>query len=673
MRVLEININKGIITYSTVITGTFIEFTGKIKDKLLTDLSFTDLKHRYKKENVKYSWDTFVEVFDPATSTYSTTLFEKGKNYCYPYIDYAQQFLINDNNVSNSDDTKFHGVNFRPAIWVKEYFNRIFSQEGLNGWSWELKCDDDFREKFNSLIIPYNEEKLQYTFNLKEPYFNMSFKKPIIFLEDETGSANLYTAQYKSLNLGQVTNPPANTIAPYMSLVSGESRMLYTDRTIKSDGLLVVTLSGIHNPMPAEVVFKIQVRERPATNTFSDPSEWFIIGESQFTMTGGQTIAGKTVSVAIGEREFLNKKNIMVTTFITYPFTLFPQLVQYDVVSTELTIPSTSTTKFTAEIRYADGTVFDTIEPQAPANIKQLDFLKSVMSLFNLYAYTKNNNPKHIIFEKYDDYYNLSNPSIITSTATNWTNKFNTDEIKIKSNVSLPKSYTFKYKDDSDWLNADYKKKYDETAGTLNFTDEYGVVDTKKVELIFSPTPIGEDVGTARKVPMLYTIDGGNKKPAKTNIRILYYNGLKPCTRYSMCKDTYTTSWQVTEMYVLDSYPQVSTFWYDNTGKPVEDLHFGRQKEYYFPVDVDYINASSAYSSYYSNQVTELTNPNISTVEAEVILNELDIANLDLKVPVFIDLGSYGHSYFKVLSVEYINNITPAKVVLQKIYLGSKR
>lgn len=75
------------------------------------------------------------------------------------------------------------------------------------------------------------------------------------------------------------------------------------------------------------------------------------------------------------------------------------------------------------------------------------------------------------------------------------------------------------------------------------------------------------------------------------------------------------------------------------------------------------------YFNRYMQQVTDLTDPNVVFVECDAYLNEIDIANLDLKIPVFIDMGELGHAYFKVLSVEYDSKDVSAKVKLQKITL----
>ncbi len=85
----------------------------------------------------------------------------------------------------------------------------------------------------------------------------------------------------------------------------------------------------------------------------------------------------------------------------------------------------------------------------------------------------------------------FASPQNIKTTSLNWTSRVDYNSgVKITSNLSIPKSYQFTFKDDTDFINIDYKKKYGEPYGTFKFNVAFGITDTKKVELIFSATPI---------------------------------------------------------------------------------------------------------------------------------------------------------------------------------------
>ncbi len=103
LRVNEVNIkDSGDVLYQTTITGNFIEFKNIIQDKLLTDLDFTDLKHRYHSDVIFNSWDTSIETTN-SFGAQQTVAFEKGKGYIYPFIDYG--YLFRDTTLGINQDS----------------------------------------------------------------------------------------------------------------------------------------------------------------------------------------------------------------------------------------------------------------------------------------------------------------------------------------------------------------------------------------------------------------------------------------------------------------------------------------------------------------------------------------------------------------------------------------
>jgi hypothetical protein len=667
LRVIQVNISMDDqIFYETVITGNFIDFNNIVQDKYLADLDFSDLKHRYNSDVIFNSWDTQLQV----TNSFGQQIivpFEKGKGYLYPFIDYG--YLFKDT-ASNADVNNIQILNFKPAIYVKEYFNRIFSQPGLAGFTYEIKGSSEFQDKFNSLVIPDADDSLNYTFT----GFFEKFSKSPASDDHENGSNASGSKRAKLLLLNTFLPPPANTINPYITYYGSSRTILYVDRSVTTDASVNVLFSSLHCHAPSH--FHVQLVERNESTGTNALNDWTVIADTKITVGSGDTLTNKSFSLSIGERRYEEGKQLglRVYTRALIPV-LTPPDVDWVVASAELRFPKDEFTTITADIRVNDGDNSDLIAPKVPVNVKQIDFLKSVINLMNMYVYTTNENPKHLIFQKYDDYYAFATPENIRAGSLNWTNKIDLNgELKFVSNLTIPRSYQFTYKEDSDFLNSEYKNKYGELYGSFAFNDTYGVTDTQKLELIFSPTPPTQYSDSDRLHPALYKINNSTKQAAKTNIRILYYNGVKESVDYVVGKDTLVDdAWTLEEIATKTAYGQVTDYWYNEINQPVEYLHFGRPKELYFPASAQHINADTAYHTYYSNKITELTNPNLFLVECKVLLNELDIANLDLKIPVFVDLGQYGHSYFKILKLEYINNYTPAEVLLQKIVLGVER
>lgn len=678
LRVVNVVIEKGKIqAYNTVITGGLIDFKNALQDKYLHDLDFSDLSHQYKLTIIKNSWATNTQRIDD-DGNFITVPFEKGSGYVYPHIDYGVTFFQPS---ANSYIDNWNVYNYRPAIYLKEYFDRIFSQAEVSGFSYEIKADNDFINKFNSAIIPNADEKIR--FNLEG--WNLVYAKSLIVIDNSLDAVHRPKYSAKLLHFHNDPLPPAGTITTPFKKVGTYDNIFDVTRTITSDCAAFVNFPIVKNLNSYPVTIHLQVVERKVTAANNSPidSNWEIVQESKFDLNANEIKNNYTRTLSIGEREW--KQNTQIALRVLHdrpdgndlglnPYYIGNQNVQYTISQNELAFPSSDSTPFKAELLIDDGTNADTLIPRAPENIKQLDFLKSIALQWNLFAYTETSNPRHIIFQKRDDYYAFCLPQNVSNFALDWTRKLDfNSKITIKSNIDIPKSYLFSYKEDSDFINTEYKKKYGELYGSFRFTDAFGITAEKKLSLIFSPTPIAEYNSTQRIYPLLHKDSYVERKPTKTNIRLLYYNGLQNCISYNICKDELATdrTWTTTILDTLTQYPNCSTFYFSNN-IPVEDLNFGLSFEYFFPLTQNYLDAISSYQAYYSNQVTELTNPNVSFCECEMLLNEVDIANLDLRVPIYLDMGMYGHGYFKVLEIEYENKNVTSKVLLQKIYLGTE-
>ncbi|NBW38146.1 MAG: hypothetical protein EBR30_24615, partial [Cytophagia bacterium] len=108
------------VNYELLIKDSKVEFFTQIANKELTDLDFTDLNH------------TLDSAF--VVSSFSNTDAD-GYKYILPF----------------SDDNTYRLNEFKPAIYAKTYFDRIFSNAGFS-YTWTGLQD----AKFDKLLIPYN-------------------------------------------------------------------------------------------------------------------------------------------------------------------------------------------------------------------------------------------------------------------------------------------------------------------------------------------------------------------------------------------------------------------------------------------------------------------------------------------------------------------------------------
>jgi len=122
-----------------------------------------------------------------------------------------------------------------------------------------------------------------------------------------------------------------------------------------------------------------------------------------------------------------------------------------------------------------------------PKNVKKKDFVSSIIKMFNLYVEPSKDRANTLIIEPRDDYYQ-------GGAIKDWTRKLNTNttvEEQILGETQNKKTI-FKYKDDKDFYNSDYTT----TTGGLSYGEYNYYIDNdfttgeKKIELIFSPTPV---------------------------------------------------------------------------------------------------------------------------------------------------------------------------------------
>ena len=100
IRILEIVMNNGVTQYQCAVFGELGGFITELGNKRLEDLDFSEYNHTYNVTEIEDSWDTI-----------------NGSGYFYPLIDYGD--------VSSNKDN-FSVSTFRPALYVKEYIDKIF-------------------------------------------------------------------------------------------------------------------------------------------------------------------------------------------------------------------------------------------------------------------------------------------------------------------------------------------------------------------------------------------------------------------------------------------------------------------------------------------------------------------------------------------------------------------
>jgi hypothetical protein len=716
--------NGGII-YNANIIGSFINFKTILGDRQMTDLDLRDMEHTYSALAVLDSWGGNTGTIDAVgnSRTYWTNQvtgvpytkpFEFGLGYVYASIDYGEKFKLVS---ANKTYDTFKLQNYRPAVYTREYFNRIITGAGF---TYELLGSPDFIARFNKMITPDSREKMEWL----QLGTAGTFSTGAVTLMFQTGTDPTQVYNWTTYDNDDPNDPNAGLYSlavPVINLTNTNEferdGQFYPKSFLGSpvpdaqrDKLFIrakkdiriaarVRATGhilLHSTTYSEMTYYVQLvrRARPEGDYaetdiggpgFGSPGviTFEVLAEQGFTVQNNvdtpysvdfktqpvQFNQGDQLHIRIVTLSFVNSANVYITTM-------------------NLDLPATVGDLYNVEVQVGNKTV-----PQAPEGMTQFEYVKSVINSLNLYVFTNKDQPRHLIMQTYDDYYALTSPSIIKTTALDWTNKIDLSKgFTIKSNLSQPKKYLFTFAEDSDYLNALYKSRTGRVYGDFKFSDSLGFTDQKPVQLSFAATPPAQIPGREKRFIPIITSGGislDKKERMKTKPRLLYFSGVYyDKDAPGVYEDFWNTAggvvsnpgvWETDFIFSVPWYALCGNYLFSDSNDiyhpatskttdliPIYDIHFAPPLVYFFTTNVGYTSVPTHYA-YYRQQTTELTNPNLHTIILGVHLNEIDINNLSLKTPVLVNLGEHGYAYYKVILLSYTNANKITNVTLQKI------
>ncbi len=298
-----------------------------------------------------------------------------------------------------------------------------------------------------------------------------------------------------------------------------------------------------------------------------------------------------------------------------------------------------------------------------PLNIKQKDFLMSIINMFNLVMEPSKANffPNILNIQTRDNYYDAG-------VVKDWSGKVNYNEtynLQILGE-SQNRSFSFKYKDDSDFYNQSYRNKYVESYGSYKYiNDNDFVTGNKKIEMIFSPTPLVNIINSKGFIiPKIHKVSGDRFVKGESNMRIVQR------TDAGVLQNTYGEYWRLGKTgttvfapvnYKFGYYPYVGHF--DNPFTPTFDLNFGQTSELFYPSN-ETITNQNLFNKYWYRQMNEYSHKDSRIVTYNMYLKPQDIYDFKFNDKIFID-----GQYFKVMKIEGYDACNPeagCKVILIK-------
>lgn len=648
-QLLNVNVtDKYEIQYEVAFFGELQNVYQFFNNKYLRDLDFNEYNHKYTLYNQQLSWNNT-------------------QGYVYPMIDYG--FQIN---------SKFNVTNMFPALFVKTIIDKMFNDAGFSYQSSFFNSDI-----FKKLVIPYSGgSALKLTNQQVTERTGRASKTSTqtIKQDNQTPILGDGSREYATRLIYQdKTTVPNNDVGNNFSDQDGGSN--YQTFTIEKAGTYTIS-----------AFFRANVKHYPTAATVSFSTDNNIVGDVLIVKNppnkGAQeiVIANRRISLqpytAISPLSdsfnILNQVATSLTissgtTSLTGEGTLSINAYLEKDDTIQVKIRKTAGTQFNPPSLYRVGTVRETVGTNSyaelnilqdsyfsvaladtsiqedddvevnavlPDKIKQSEFFNSIVKAFNLFVEVDKANANKLIIEPRPTFYS-------SGTTKDFSDKLDySKETKIIPLGELNnKSYVFSYKEDTDYFNSNYKTTYNEIYGQKKYDILNDFLKGEiRTELIFSPTPLVDTIGHDRVISKIYTLDSnGTIKPTQSNIRLLYWGGLK----------TTNVQWQhiaSSGTTFRSDYPYAGHL--DDVNNPTFDLNFGTPYQvYYTPIKY---TGNNLYNKYWRDYIEQIADKDSKIFTGYFLLNEFDIQKLDFRDTYFFENDYWRLN--KIIDYDRINN-----------------
>ena len=601
------------VNYTVLIKDSRAEFFTAITNANLTDLDFSDLNH----------------VFDSSAivASFAHTVTD-GYKYVMPWSD-LPDYTAND---------------FKPGIYAKTYFDRIFAVAGFTyTWS-ELAA-----AHFDKLLIPYNGDTNNQdyedfrveatntwtTTNVQAVGQNVSFNEAIdsgwAEVIDTQGVFDPTTGEYSS---PFSTNTNAGEHYTYNLSIGGTIALVNSSG---GNAVLDSSVAGASNEKNRYRVFA-RVSVAGSGNAIVYGQSSVIYSNTTPLATGSTTIlsfaetlpipvsyngSGVANGITAGDIQILDVGVEVYQTYNVAPFsniptpnnrwiaagggfTLVPVNIVLDLTTINMVILPSNNIQVTGSTLVMNQYV--------PVEVKQSDFVKAIFQMYNLYIEQDVDNPYNLILRHRDEYYD-------SGAEKDWSQKLAKD--KAQELMFLPdvtnKKLKLTYAPDEDSPNVAYTQATGEIYGQIEYTfDNEYVKDVDTKELLFSPTPVYRTIFGA------YVPNISGQAP-NVNIRILYDGGVGTCQPYDIID--FGTTGQIGET----DYPVIGHF--NDPLYPTFDINFGTNDYYFYETET--LTNNNLYNLYWRRTVNQINVGKMLTAMFD--LDEVDIQSLKLNDKIYID------------------------------------
>ena len=584
IRLLEIVRDGGKVEYECAIFGELGGFVNALGNAKIESLDFSAYDHLWTLSNITNSWEPTTGV---TVSGVTVTGYYPASGYFYPLVDYG--------GVSAAKaDWDFRA--FRPALYVKEYLRKIMTGSGYT-------YESDFFDTalFHRLVIPNNQRDIK-------KFTSVGFRANA----DALNYANVGPLSFTIVNTGDFTANAPRTIFTYQSATP------FT-------GTLSVSITGmVIDNTGTFLDFQIRKNGTSIQTISNDPTE------------------GSPISINVSLNNITFAQNDTLSVYVNTDI----RGLGFDIDEGQIGYVS-ATPQFVTVGYGEEIAINDTI----PRGVFQRDFFASIVKMFNLYVTESTDIEKHLLIQPYIDFYAYGDVVLATD---DFQTIFNVDDtnalliqpgadefidwtyildrgkpIRLKPMSELNGRYfEYKYKNDIDFYNEQYSKKYGRGYG--DYIEDTGYEFAKEqqtAEVIFSATAIVGYPGEDKRVSTVWKLSGTTEDKTEHNIRIHQIKKITGVTSYNI-KNGGTTLGSATA-YGYGGH-------LDDPFTPQADILFGTPEELYFTLTGQY-PAANLFTGYWFDYVAEITDKDSKLMTAYFKLTEIDIYALDFSKLIYIE------------------------------------
>jgi hypothetical protein len=611
LRMLDISDKSGETSYNVNLYSEVVALADVLGDKTFSELDFTELDHAYQKTNIINSWNDAPSAGITYTNASTSGFRDANSTVKYPFVDWTHQQLTGGSTGTaaisgNPEYTALEQI-FRPCINIKYLIDRIFQVVPFTYES-EFFDTDDFKKLYmdfnwgagNAPVTSNTTRNGNYYIDMATNYApNGSF-----------GNLVLLSSSLSQVDYNTTTNKftATTTNVQYNITYYYEMRVAITNAQYSTRWLLTRAATG----------FEEEIDLTPMQSGGSSGTVFGFGGTISPILQTGDTLEAQFSS---------DTTNGIVQNYDVYAT---PPAITAEVVVNR-SVLSITTNVLLQTLRGETG---------------QWEFLKGLMTMFNLVTLPDEDNPSNIKIEPYSDVF-LNNPN---SVELDWTEKIDVSEMKLMPLTDLNKKTIFKFvEDEDDFAFMNYKrqvgghlygsKKYDASAFTI-LTGEDEIIAEPFAATVVKPL---EDMWSDIITPALYSMNDDEVTEGFENSpRIMYNNGIK-----STVYDYYIPAQNGLLSANLTEYLQFSHLTSVPTVTTARDFHFGECQL----IDVGAPTNNNLFNLYWLPYYSELYNPDTRIMTIKVNLSPSDINTFKFNDTVFIK-----NRTFRVNKIDYKPN-----------------